>query len=294
MANPEHLAILKRGAKRWNEWRKKDRTVRPDLSAADLGAANLRGANLKEACLRDVNLADANLRGANLGLADLRNGNLAGADLSESRLVATNLSNTNLRGANLFEVYLYGADLEGADVAEAQIGLADFADLDLSVAKGLSTVRHLAPSTIGLDTIYKSRGRIPDTFLRGCGAPDEFIKSLPSLVASGFYSCFISYSTKDQEFADRLYADLQAKGVRCWFAPHDIMGGRKIHEQIDEAIRVHDKLLLILHPSKRKDGVRWGPRPCRSTAWRAIEWGRRLPTRASGRRGRRNRCCFRS
>ena len=61
-----------------------------------------------------------------------------------------------------------------------------------------------------------------------------------------FYSCFISYSTRDQEFADRLYADLQAKGVRCWFAPHDIRGGRKIHEQIDEAIRLHDKLLLIL------------------------------------------------
>ena len=61
-----------------------------------------------------------------------------------------------------------------------------------------------------------------------------------------FYSCFISYSTYDQEFADRLYADLQAKGVRCWFAPHDIHGGRKIHEQIDEAIRLHDRLLLIL------------------------------------------------
>ena len=39
---------------------------------------------------------------------------------------------------------------------------------------------------------------------------------------------------------------MQAKGVRCWFAPHDIHGGRKIHEQIDEAIRVYDKLLLIL------------------------------------------------
>jgi hypothetical protein len=34
--------------------------------------------------------------------------------------------------------------------------------------------------------------------------------------------------------------------VRCWFAPHDITGGRKIHEQIDEAIRLHGKLLLIL------------------------------------------------
>ena len=52
--------------------------------------------------------------------------------------------------------------------------------------------------------------------------------------------------TKDQDFADRLYADLQNKGVRCWFAPHDIQGGKKVHEQIDEAIRLHDKLLLIL------------------------------------------------
>ena len=34
--------------------------------------------------------------------------------------------------------------------------------------------------------------------------------------------------------------------MRCWFAPHDIKGGRKIHRQIDEAIRTYDKLLLIL------------------------------------------------
>ena len=61
-----------------------------------------------------------------------------------------------------------------------------------------------------------------------------------------FYSCFISYSTVDQEFADRLYTDLRAEGVQCWFAPHDIKGGRKIHEQLDEAIRLHDKLLLVL------------------------------------------------
>jgi hypothetical protein len=64
-----------------------------------------------------------------------------------------------------------------------------------------------------------------------------------------FYSLFISYSTQDQTFAERLHADLQAKHVRCWFAPHDIQGGKKIHEQIDEAIRVHDKLLLILSPA---------------------------------------------
>jgi TIR domain len=57
---------------------------------------------------------------------------------------------------------------------------------------------------------------------------------------------FISYSTKDQEFADRLQSDLQDNGVRCWFAPHQIQGGKKIHEQIDGAIRRYDRLLLIL------------------------------------------------
>jgi TIR domain len=71
---------------------------------------------------------------------------------------------------------------------------------------------------------------------------------LPSLLkrAIQFYSCFISHSTHDQAFAERLYADLQNKNVRCWFAPHDIQGGKKIHEQIDQAIRIHDRLLLIL------------------------------------------------
>jgi hypothetical protein len=39
---------------------------------------------------------------------------------------------------------------------------------------------------------------------------------------------------------------LQNKGVRCWFAPHDVQGGKKLHEQIDEAIRIYDRLLLIV------------------------------------------------
>ena len=61
-----------------------------------------------------------------------------------------------------------------------------------------------------------------------------------------FYSCFISYSVKDQDMAERLHADLQNKGVRCWFAPHDLPIGAKILDGIDEAIRLRDKVLLIL------------------------------------------------
>jgi hypothetical protein len=119
------------------------------------------------------------------------------------------------------------------------------------MAKGLDTVRHDGPSTIGIDTIYRSQGKIPLTFLRGAGVPDIFIEYMGSLTAAAFefYSCFISYSSKDQEFADRLYADLQNQGVRCWFAPHDMRGGEKSNEQIDEAIRRYERLLLILSPN---------------------------------------------
>lgn len=64
-----------------------------------------------------------------------------------------------------------------------------------------------------------------------------------------FYTCYISYSTEDQDFAEQLHADLQAKGVRCWFAPDDMAGGKKISEQIDQAIKHSDKLLVVLSES---------------------------------------------
>ena len=87
---------------------------------------------------------------------------------------------------------------------------------------------------MGTDTIYKSRGKIPEVFLRGCGVPEEFIDFIRQmgLRPIEFYFCFISYSTKDQEFAERLHVDLQAKGVRCWFAPEEMKAGRKLHDQI--------------------------------------------------------------
>jgi hypothetical protein len=80
------------------------------------------------------------------------------------------------------------------------------------------------------------------------GLPDNLIEYLPPLLnqAIQFYSCFISYSSKDDDFARRLHADLQDKGVRCWFAPHDMKIGAKILDTLDEAIRLRDKVLLVL------------------------------------------------
>ena len=71
------------------------------------------------------------------------------------------------------------------------------------------------------------------------------MKSLAG-VAFEFYSAFISYSTKDHAFAERLHADLQQRAVRCWFVPEDLKIGDRFRSRIDESIRVHDKLLLVL------------------------------------------------
>ena len=50
------------------------------------------------------------------------------------------------------------------------------------------------------------------------------------------YCCFISGSSKDQPFADRLDADLKQKGVRCWFAPEDPKISKRIRLGFAETI----------------------------------------------------------
>jgi hypothetical protein len=85
-------------------------------------------------------------------------------------------------------------------------------------------------------------------FLRGVGVPDEYIDLWRSTMLRPiqYHSLFISYSSRDETLASRLHNDLQAQGVRCWFAPEDLKIGNKFRQRIDEAIHLQDKLLLLL------------------------------------------------
>ena len=237
MANPKHREILKQGVDAWNKWRVENPGITPVLEGADLREADLPRADLRRAYLRQANLYGANLAGAQAGEAILAGANLYRAELKGA----------DLRGADLHATNLDGADLSGTDVTNAQLVDTTFGNNDLSTIKGLETVRHLGPSTIGIDTIYKSKGNIPEVFLRGAGVPEDFITYMRSLVgkAIDFYSCFISYSSKDDDFAQRLYADLQAKNVRCWKFDENAKWGESVWGEIDTAIRHYDKLVVI-------------------------------------------------
>jgi hypothetical protein len=219
------------------------------INMADLRAANLGTANLGATLLHKTDLCEANLFLARLEFTDLGDANLYDANLDEADIFNSSLGGADLRRANLRRAIVHGSYLRGADLAEACVGETTWADVDLSQVKGLETLRHTAPSTIGIDTLLKS-GDLPDEFLLGCGVPETilpYIRSLHNYIQPiQFYSCFISYSHKDEEFARRLHGRLRQDGLRIWYAPEDMKGGKKLHHQIDEAIRLYDRLLLVL------------------------------------------------
>ena len=223
-----------------------------DLSNANLQSAQLYRARCQGAKLRDANLKKADLRYANFYEADLRNADLSQAKLNPAFLGDADLRGAILSGANLTSAEVIGTNLSGAQVNQSNFARTKFeetilADVDLTLATGLETCEHLGPSILDIQTLVGAR-HIPQAFLLGCGLPKSLIDFLPSLLEEPvqFYSCFISYSAKDQDFAERLHADLQARGIRCWFGSRDVRGGQKVHEQIQEAIGTYDRLLLIL------------------------------------------------
>ena len=297
MADENHLKIIKQGVAAWNEWRKANPEIKPDLrgadlsllekfeygevrggdySGADFSSANLRevnlngsnllwtdfqGASLLEAYLDSADFSKADLRRAELTRANLNQANLNEADLSAAKIDGASFRRAKLCGSILAQAIVFDADfqeadLTGANLSGCRMGWVRLAGVDLSRCKGLDTVKHLGPSSIDIDSIRLSGGNIPEAFLRGVGVPVPFIANMKSLLAVesplDFYSCFISYSSKDQDFAERLHADLRSKGVRCWFAPEDLKIGDKLRPSFDEAIHVHDKLLVVVSESSVK------------------------------------------
>jgi hypothetical protein len=226
--------------------------IEPDLTRMNRDGANLDGYNFSRAkfplsSLRGASLSEADFRMADCSFVDFTGANFARSLLMETDFAQSSLDDANLTGAGLISTDFFGSRLDGADLTDAVFGATKLANTSLSRAVGLETVRHLHGSSIGIDTFFRSGG-LPEAFLRGCGMPDEFIIYAASLVGKPieYYSCFLSYSSKDTEFAKRLYADLQARGIRTWFAPEDLKIGDPLKPVIDQSVRSHEKLLVVL------------------------------------------------
>jgi uncharacterized protein YjbI with pentapeptide repeats len=264
-----------------------------NLSRTDLTGANARSVDLGGAILDEANFTNSSLRQANLGSASIKNTIFSAADLtstsfsrvegagacfsgahmSRTEFPMANLANTNFenvfaggadfrgaildnarfRGSRLLAAVFAECKLSNADFSNAEVGGTLFCKCDLRSVKGLDSIQHRFPSTIGVDTLILSEGQLSKAFLRGCGVPDSISMQIPSLIRMlepiQFYSCFISYSHEDREFARRLRKALQAQGISCWLDEHQLLPGDDIFEQVDQGIRLWDKVLLCCSKS---------------------------------------------
>lgn len=230
MATSEHLHQLDGGAKAWNKWRTQNPDVTPNLRGADLRRKNLRNYDLSRCDFSNADLRDVSFR-----KADLRDSILASTKLYRAFFSSSSMGGATLRDATLYETV--------------------FANVDLSEVKDLGDCAHKGPSVLDHRTLVRSRS-LPLAFLQGCGLPDGLIAASNRTASDirKYPSCFISYSSKDHDFASRLHGDLQGRGIRCWFAPEDMRMGAKIHDALDEAIRNAGKVLLILSESSLASG----------------------------------------
>ena len=205
------------------------------LRRARLREANLPRCNLTRACLVDADLSEASLVGANLTLADLRG--------------------ATLRGARLIQANFTGARLERADFTQASIGLTQLTYVDVRNVRGLETVVHEAPSSLGIETLLRAKGALSEDFLRKAGVPEDFIiylrtLSVPPRAAS---ICCLLQALEQMDFGVRLLSDLRASGVRCWAIEDDYM----IQESINEALCLYDHFLLALSQEAVSDPRAW-------------------------------------
>ena len=243
MAEREHVAVVRQGARALFTWQQAHPGVSLNLSNADLSKADLSHANLSGA-----NLASANLVAANLAQADLQR-----AWLFDANLLLADLSEASLMGANLQYANLNGSLLHGADFSQVTLGATVLGHLNLSGVIGLRTVTHQYSSSVGVDTLIESfhgagRKFTPEleTFFLGAGVPKELLDALPGIVAKvQYYSCFISYGQPDLEFATKLYEDLQARGVSCWLYGMDAKVGEPTWREIDHKLEEYEKMIVL-------------------------------------------------
>ena len=209
----------------------------PTFPRPSSSSANLSGADLSQAKLSHANLSHANLSYANLSYANLRFANFSDA----------NLSHANLTGATLV-----GATLTGATLEHSECQFTTFAVVDLSEVRGLDSIKHKGPSTVGIDTLFLSKGKIPEAFLRGYGVPETLIDITcrPSWARCSRFSSTRASSATAQETKRSLSGFMRifkGRGSACWYCS----GGsedRRIRSRvgIDESIRIHDKILLLV------------------------------------------------
>lgn len=182
--------------------------------------------------------------------ADFSGADLSKVDFSNRNMSGARFKNATLKGAKLVDTIFHGANLNGANLAGAIMFDTVFRRVNLSAVKGLDKVIHHGPSTIGIDTLLRSRGKISQKFMEEIGCPIESIAPLLDWAKRykskrNFESVFISFGGPDEEFAKKISVRLKKEGVKTFFFPVSANFGDKLHRVMRDGVNAHDKVILI-------------------------------------------------
>ena len=193
MAVTEHFEKLNEGMEAWNEWRRQNSGVKPDLSGEklpdklagiDFSGVNLARSNLQGSDAKGSDLQGADLSRAVLINADFSEAKLEGADLEGAEMGRANLSEADLTGAILRKAALDGAFLNGAVLREAVLQ-----DTDLSKVNGLRS-EQLAGTNLSGAKLPPAIGKFD-----ALGIVDETSRNAKRLFTSLLFGCVYALLT---------------------------------------------------------------------------------------------------
>ena len=284
MASGENVAIVKSGAAALNYWVQDNRCLGNmlDLTGADLEGVTVIGGDFRSADLTGANCRNADFsrsyfspefvhspldKSVNPKVATIDGADFSGTDLSFTKFADATLKDVKLCRATILWADFTDAKFDGTDFELAQCGFTTFVNCDFAGARNLHLARHGNRSSIGVDTLQKSLGQIPDRFLQGCGLSGWEVKCAklynPNIkgtdVENILYevsdhridgplflsSTFISYSWSDAKVVDNLYERLREVGIPVYLDRRNMVAG-DIERQVFNAIRLNDVVLLVL------------------------------------------------
>jgi maltose alpha-D-glucosyltransferase/alpha-amylase len=125
---------------------------------------------------------------------------------------------------------------------EAFLCVANLSRASQSVELNLAPFHGTIPVDVFSQTYFPPIGELP--YHLTLGAHDFYWRLLRGDIER--MTCFISFSSQDEDLAEKLFRDLQAMSIECWKAPGDLSIGESFEERIALTVRRCDRLVVIL------------------------------------------------
>jgi uncharacterized protein YjbI with pentapeptide repeats len=224
-----------------------------NFSHSDLSKNDFTDARFRRCKVIGQGAFEANFKDATLQDVDFIGGRFQNCSFSEATFKScffekVDFYNSSFKKSYMLENIFYNCDFTQTSFLDEARGLPTNAMDQEYMTKSI----HLFPKSF-LSLFFKStREMLAASLFNPYLSIKEITDILYQLTAMNserpfeYYSCFISYSAKDEKFAEKLYADLKKEHVNCWFAKESLKIGDIIRPTIDQAIRENDKLLVIM------------------------------------------------